>query len=432
MSPSAKREILLMVSGSIAAYKACHLVSRLVQAGHGVQVVASRSALRFVGAPTWEGLSGRAVVDDLFEAGRAMDHIHLVRRADLIIAAPATANLINRMAAGIGDDLMTTMFLAHDFKKPFLLAPAMNTSMYLHPATQGSLRKLREMGVGILETASGVLACGETGFGKLLDPDLMLAEIQRALAAPPAPAAGAGAAAPAASIATPGAPRGRVLITAGGTREPIDDVRVVTNLSTGRSGVKLADALSSLGHQVTLLKAKSAPAPATSDPRTIEFETFADLEKALRETLASGDFHRVVHMAAVSDYAVDHILLDGRETKDGKIPSGAKLTIEMKPTPKLIARLKDWAPAAKVAGFKLTSGANDEERARAAARVLEHADLVVGNDLSEIDDAKGVHPYVAYTRTGAEKIAGFAELTAVLARWIAEPAEAAGARKEEK
>ena len=165
------------MTGSIACYKACQAVSRLVQAGCEVQVVASPAALQFVGNATIEGLTGKPVVSDLYASGNAMDHIHLVRWADLILVAPASANFINKIARGVGDDLLTTMFLAHDFKKPYLVAPAMNTSMYLHPATQDSIQALKKMGVEILETASGVLACGEVGWGRLLEPDLIVQEV---------------------------------------------------------------------------------------------------------------------------------------------------------------------------------------------------------------------------------------------------------------
>ncbi|PWU21736.1 MAG: bifunctional phosphopantothenoylcysteine decarboxylase/phosphopantothenate--cysteine ligase CoaBC, partial [Bdellovibrio sp.] len=150
-----------MMTGSIAAFKACALLSKIVQSGATVQVAASAAALRFVGEATLEGLSGRPVAKDLWESGRAMEHIQLVRWADLIIVAPASAHFINRAANGVGDDLLTTMFLAHDFTKPFMIAPAMNTAMYLHPVTKGSITKLRELGIQVLETASGVLACGE-------------------------------------------------------------------------------------------------------------------------------------------------------------------------------------------------------------------------------------------------------------------------------
>lgn len=410
-----RSEVLLMVGGSIAAYKTCHLVSRLTQAGHGVQVVASPAALKFVGAATWEGLSGRPVVNDLFEPGRAMDHIHLVRRADVIVAAPASAHFINRIANGVGDDLMTTMFLAHDFKKPFMIAPAMNTSMYLHPATQASLKKLRDMGVEILEAASGVLACGETGYGKLLDPELLLKEVERALARS-SPQTGVSAE----TAARPSKTGAKILITAGGTREPIDDVRVISNTSTGRSGVQLAEALSALGMPVTLLRATSAPRPNDAEIPTKDFDSSDDLGNALRDLLPGGGFTHVIQMAAVSDYVVERVTVNGQSPARGKIPSGEHVTLELKPTPKLIANLKNYDPRLKVAGFKLTSGASNDDRRAAAAKVLAFADIVIGNDLSEIDDAKGVHPYSFYTQTTQEPLAGFAEMAARLARWISE------------
>lgn len=406
-----KPQILLLVTGSIAAYKACHVVSRLNQAGLNVQVAASPSALQFVGVPTWEGLSGNPVVSDLWEKGRAMDHIHLVRQADLILAAPASAHFINRIAYGIGDDLLATMWLAHDFKKPFLVAPAMNTMMYLHPATQESLKRLRSMGVGILETASGVLACGENGYGRLLEPDLIVQEVLTALknagktALPPTKPR---------NVAAPA----RVLITSGGTREKIDDVRFLTNTSTGVSGARLADLLSSLGHDVTLVRAKSAAKPESTDVTQTEFESFADLERILSTELSSRDYSHVVQMAAIADYTLERVLLNGDEKKDRKTPSGGRLILEMAPTPKLIARLKTWSrnKDLHVAGFKLTSGASDDERKAAAEKVLAHAELVVANDLSTMKE--GRHPYTIYRKEGAQPVSGFDEMSAALAFWI--------------
>jgi len=172
------------MTGSIACYKSCQVISRLVQKGISVQVVATPAALKFVGTATLEGLSGNPVVSDLYTSGNVMDHIHLIRKADLVLVAPATANFINKISSGIGDDLASTLFLAHDFKKPFLIAPAMNTSMYFHPITQASVLKLQSLGVQILDSASGVLACGETGFGKLLEPDLILEEVLKFITSP--------------------------------------------------------------------------------------------------------------------------------------------------------------------------------------------------------------------------------------------------------
>ena len=405
-------EVLVLVTGSIAAYKSCHVVSRLVQAGCNVQVAASPAALQFIGAATWEGLSGLPVVSDLWEPGRAMDHIHLVRKADVILVAPATAHFINRAAYGVGDDLLTTMFLAHDFKKPFLMAPAMNTAMYLHPATQGSLAKLREMGVQILETAAGVLACGENGFGRLLEPDLIVQETLQALKLPTVEKT---------AKMSPRKP-GKILITAGGTREPIDDVRFITNTSTGASGARLADQLCELGHEVTLLRAKSAVQPKVLDVQQAEYETFDDLEHQLKGLLSATEYSHIIHAAAISDYHVEKILFDGAPVLKKKTPSGGKVSIELTPNPKLISSLKTWSKnkALKVAGFKLTSHASREEQAAAASKVLAFADIVVGNDISEIADEKGVHPYRIWQKGDCLPLSGLAELTGWLANWIAD------------
>ncbi|MBX3032629.1 MAG: bifunctional phosphopantothenoylcysteine decarboxylase/phosphopantothenate--cysteine ligase CoaBC [Bdellovibrionaceae bacterium] len=409
----AKKRVLFLMTGSIACYKACQVVSRLVQAGHDVRVVASPAALEFVGAATLEGLSGRPVLSDLWERGRAMDHIHLIRDADLVLAAPATANFINRIAQGLGDDLLTTLFLAHDFKKPFLIAPAMNTTMYLHPATQSSLQKLKGMGVRILETASGVLACGETGFGKLLEPDLILREVLDAFGGE---AAGAGAARPSA------VPPLKVLITAGGTRERIDDVRVLTNTSTGRSGARLADLLSGLGMEVTLLRAESAVPATAAEVREKTFVGFDDLAETLRRSLQEERFTHVVQMAAVSDYRLERVLLNGREMKSAKTPSGGELTLEFKPAPKLLPELRSWSANKdiRVVGFKLTSGADKAGEKSAVERVLAASDVVVHNDQARIDDARGVHPYTIHTKDREVPLAGFNEMSGWLASWMME------------
>lgn len=174
--------VLFLLSGSIACYKACTAISRLTQAGVTVQTVATTAALRFVGAPTLEGLSGRPVFADLFEHGRALDHIDLARAADLAIVCPATANTINRLAAGLADDVIGTLFLAWELKqKPWWIAPAMNGQMWNHPSTGDSLTKLRGWGVRVLDPADGAHACGETGPGRLLEPEQITAEILTAL-----------------------------------------------------------------------------------------------------------------------------------------------------------------------------------------------------------------------------------------------------------
>lgn len=170
--------VLFLLSGSIACYKACTVISRLAQNGVTVQTVATPAALRFVGTATLEGLSGRPVFTDVLEPGRALDHIDLARAADLALVCPATANTINRLAAGLADDPVGTLFLAWELKqKPWLIAPAMNAMMWQHPATTASLEKLRSWGVRVLDPVDGPHACGEGGPGRLADPERIAADV---------------------------------------------------------------------------------------------------------------------------------------------------------------------------------------------------------------------------------------------------------------
>lgn len=174
----ANPNVLFLLTGSIACYKACTAISRLAQAGVTVQTAATPAALRFVGAATLEGLSGRPVFSDVFETGRALDHIELARAADLAIVCPATANTLNRLAAGLADDVVGTLFLAWELKqKPWLVAPAMNAMMWQHPATASSLEKLRSWGIRVLDPAEGPHACGEGGPGRLAEPEQIAADV---------------------------------------------------------------------------------------------------------------------------------------------------------------------------------------------------------------------------------------------------------------
>ncbi len=184
MSNDADRKVLFLLTGSIACFKACELVSRLAKRGVAVQTVASEGALRFVGAATLEGLTGRAPFTDLYEAGRTMDHIRLARWADLALVCPATANSLNRMAAGLADDAIGALFLAWEHaRKPWLVAPAMNATMWEHPATRASRERLAGFGVRLLPVGDGRLACGEQGEGRLLEVDELEKHVLGALEA---------------------------------------------------------------------------------------------------------------------------------------------------------------------------------------------------------------------------------------------------------
>ena len=366
-----KSKVLILMSGSIACYKICYLISLLKKNNFEVKVAASESALKFVGAASLEALSGNPVATGLWQSGSSMDHIYLERWADLILAAPATAHLINRMAGGIGDDLLSTLFVAHEFKKPFLIAPAMNTSMYLHPSTQASLETLKKWNVQILEAASGVLACGETGYGKLLDPELLYAEILKSLKAPHLEPN---------KVTKPLQKIPKVLITAGGTREAIDDVRFITNASTGRTGEALARHFSEIGFDVTLDLAESAQVLTTDSYKVEKFDSTNSLYLLLQQQLTQDQFDFVFHAAAVSDYTVDKAV--------GKINSEQDLTLKLKKNPKIVNEIKKWSPKSKLVSFKLTSQATASEVAQKTQKLQlnSQADYIVQNDYQQLQN----------------------------------------------
>lgn len=389
-----KSKILVLVTGSIAAYKACYLVSKLKQNGFEVKIAASKSALEFVGLASLEGLSGNRIAHDTFEDGGAMDHINLVRWADLIIAAPASANFINRIANGIGDDLISTLVLAHDFKKPFLICPAMNTQMYLHPATQKSIKNLREYGFEILETQSGVLACGEVGLGKLLDPDAIYDAIIDALGAP--------APTPTKPIETK---QKKVLIISGGTVEPIDNVRAITNTSSGKTGANLAQFFDAMGAQIVFLSAKNGARPEI-ECETYEFTDFQSLHSQAIDLIKQNQFDAIINIAAIADYSVYKITANGNDVSGNKISSDIdEMQIHLKKNPKLIDEFKKLSNA-KLVGFKLTSNATENEILAAVSKQIKSAksDFIIHNDLSETSPNKAQHSFHIYNNNG-KKIA---------------------------
>jgi phosphopantothenoylcysteine decarboxylase/phosphopantothenate--cysteine ligase len=395
--------LVVAVTGSVAAYKACAVVSDLVQRGHRVRVVATDSALRFVGAASFEGLTGEAVRSDLFAAGSALDHIELGRWADAVLVCPATAHTLNRLAAGLADDLLGALFLAHDRTKPFLLAPAMNPQMWSHPATAAAVQTLAGWGVVILPVGAGRTACGELGDGRLLDPAEIVARLEAALARPRR--------------------RLRVLVTSGGTAEPIDGVRVLSNLSTGATGALIADRFVRGGHEVVLLRARSAiAAPPACEHEA--FGTFAELDAALGRRLGGTSFDLVVHAAAVGDFAV----ADARASAvsglsgavGGKFDSDAPLLLRLRPQPKLVdrLRLRSLNPALQVIAFKLTAGADAAAAGAAIAALRQRArpDFIVHNDLGRGSEAGVAGPADIYDATGALAVrcANRGELAAAL------------------
>lgn len=364
-----RANILFVLTGSIAGFKACEAVSQLVQRGHRVRTVATAAALRFTGPATLEGLTGAPVLTDMFAPGVALEHINLTRWAEVVIVCPATANTLNRFAAGLADDLPGALFLAHDRAKPFLIAPAMNPAMWAHPATVAAVDKLQGWGVRFLRVGEGRTACGETGEGRLAEPAEIVAAVEAALARP--------------------ARRLRVLVTSGGTAEPIDGVRVLTNTSTGRTGAGLAAHLVRGGHDVVLLRARTA-VPAGPGGREELFSTHADLDAALTRWLGGEEFDAVIHAAAVGDFAVEAVVTaeGARPPGRAKLESGpGPLQLRLRPQPKLLdtLRARSRNPRLAVVAFKLTAGAGPAAIDAAVESLLTRsgADFVVHNDLGE-------------------------------------------------
>jgi phosphopantothenoylcysteine decarboxylase/phosphopantothenate--cysteine ligase len=405
-------KILFILSGSIACYKACAAISQLVQRGHEVRTVATEAALRFVGAATLEGLTRQKVGTDLFEPGAALDHITLARWADIVVLCPATAHTLNRIAAGLGDDLAGALLLAHDRTKPLLIAPAMNPAMWSHPATAASVARLREWGAEFIEVGAGRTACGEVGDGRMAEPDEIIAAVESATARP--------------------GRRLRVLITSGGTAEPIDGVRVLTNSSTGSTGALIAEHFSRAGHDVVVLRAQNARRPHARC-REETFQSFADLDAALQRLLGGEHFDAVIHAAAVSDFSVHGIEIDGvvRPPGSAKLRSDVAPTLRLRRNPKLLdlIRPRSRNPAVRVVAFKLTQGADPGE-VRAAVAALASGgsvDFVVHNDLSARENSGGAFPAAVWDRAGrvVEQCADRAAIGGALERALtANPVEA--------
>jgi len=376
--------ILLLMSGSIACAKASSLISEWTKQGHKVRVACTRSVAEFIGSATLQGLGAELVLDDVFAPGHAMAHISLGKWADVIIAAPATSNLINKFSSGIADDAVTTLWqAAYGQGKPMVIVPAMNTRMWRYPATQESVSRLRQWGIHVLPVGSGELACGEQGEGRMLEPAETMQMIEWLLAA---------------EHKVSGK---RILITAGGTRESIDTVRYIGNMSSGRTASRLADELTGAGHQVTWLGAQDAITPILpcAMPR---FYSFADLASQLQTLLAENEFDAVIHAAAVSDFSVSEVLTAAGSPLDsraGKLSSGSDLLLKLKPNPKLLDRIRTWSknPDVSVIGFKLTDTGDLQQRNAAVKKQFEDSgvDAVVHNDLTEINGQ--AHPFWLHT-----------------------------------
>lgn len=372
------------MSGSIACAKATSLISEWTKRGNKVRVACTRSVAEFVGPSTLQGLGAELVFDNVFTPGQAMEHISLGKWADIVIVAPATSNLINKLSAGIADDAVCTVWqAAYGQGKPMLIVPAMNTRMWRYPATRESVKRLKQWGIHVLPVGKGELACGEQGEGRMLEPAEILKTVDGLLASD-RQASGK-----------------RILVTAGGTRERIDSVRYIGNLSTGRTASRLADELAMAGHEITWFGAEDAIRPGLVK-KMVSYFSFADLEAGLRDLLGSGDYDIVIHAAAVSDFSVaslESVDGDKLENQQGKLSSDSDLLLRLKRNPKLLSQLKIWSgnPELKVIGFKLTDTDDLQQRISAVKKQFNDSgvDAVVHNDLSEISAM--THPFSLHT-----------------------------------
>jgi phosphopantothenoylcysteine decarboxylase/phosphopantothenate--cysteine ligase len=340
------RRVLLCVTGGVAAYKSAYLARRLVEAGAVVRVEMTESALEVVGPQTFAAITGEAPVTGLFDADLVSPHTELARWADLVVVAPATAATLGRIANGISEDLVSATILATT--SPVLLAPAMHTEMWEHPATVRNLATLQEYGYRVVGPDVGPLAGGDSGIGRVAEPEEILAAAEETLG---------------------GEGKGRkVLVTAGGTREPVDPVRYLGNRSSGKMGHAIADAAVLRGYDVTLVT--TADLPVHPAAKVIRVETAEEMLTAVEGV----DPEVAIMAAAVADFRP-------ADTADSKIPRAEGLSsIPLAATPDILASVVGRTTAPYTVGFAAET--NGLERAKAKARE-KGVDLMVYNDVTE-------------------------------------------------
>ncbi len=357
--------VVLGVAGGIAAYKACELLRQLTESGHDVRVVPTRAALEFVGAPTWAALSGHPVTASAWEDVHEVPHVAIGRAADLVVVAPATADLLARAAHGLADDLLTDVLLTA--RCPVVLAPAMHTEMWEHPATQANVVTLRERGVLVLEPATGRLTGADSGRGRLPEPDELARICRRVLAR---------------GARGPDLTGRRVLVSAGGTREHLDPVRFLGNRSSGRQGYALARAAVARGAEVVLVSA-AAELPDPAGAKVVRVTSAVELADAVLSEGAASDV--VVMAAAVADYRPTSRLATKRKKTD-------QLTVELVQNPDVLLELGRRRSAGQVlVGFAAETGDDSGDvlahgRAKLARK---GCDLLVVNEVGEAGHPTG-------------------------------------------
>jgi phosphopantothenoylcysteine decarboxylase/phosphopantothenate--cysteine ligase len=348
------KTLLLGVSGSIAAYKAAELASKLTQAGAAVDVVMTEAATKFITPLTFSSITRRPVASDMFATPTEfeVEHIALAERADVVVIAPATANVMAKLAAGIADDLLTCAVLAT--RAPIILAPAMNVNMWEKQITQDNLDRLRSRGFNIVDPGYGAMACGAVGVGRLAETEQILAAIRQV-------------------VGRKSDLRGkRVVVTAGGTQEPIDPVRHIGNRSSGKMGYALAEAARDRGAEVTLISAPTAlPNPAGVE--TVRVQTALQMREAVLGAVAKADV--LIMSAAVADYRPVSV----SKTKLKK-ESSSRITLELTRNPDILS---------EVAGnlIKVGFAAESENLIGSAVAKLKakNLDLIVANDITAPD-----------------------------------------------
>jgi phosphopantothenoylcysteine decarboxylase/phosphopantothenate--cysteine ligase len=356
-----KPQVVLGVSGGIAAYKACELLRRLTESGHDVQVVPTESALHFVGEATWSALSGQPVSTQVWDGVHEVPHVRIGQSADLVVVAPATADLLAKAAHGLADDLLTNTLLTA--RCPVLFAPAMHTEMWEHPATQENVATLRRRGALVIEPAVGRLTGADTGKGRLPDPAEIFDACRRVLARGPH------------SVVADLAGR-HVVISAGGTREPLDPVRYLGNRSSGKQGYALARTAVARGARVTLVAANTAlPDPAGAD--VVRVGTAAQLREAVLKAAADAD--AVVMAAAVADFRPARYVTGKIKKKDGEEPA----PLELMRNPDILAEVSAdrQRPGQIVVGF---AAETDDVLANGRAKLVRKGcDLLVVNEVGD-------------------------------------------------
>ena len=347
------KTVLLGVTGSIAAYKIASLASALVKLHADVNVIMTKNATNFINPITFETLTGNKCLVDTFDRNFQfnVEHVALAKRADIFLVAPASANVIGKIAGGIADDMLTTTIMA--CKAPKLISPAMNTNMFENPIVQDNLKKLQNFGYEVIQPASGYLACGDTGAGKMPEPETLLAYILRTIACEKDMVGK------------------KVLVTAGPTQEPVDPVRFITNHSTGKMGYAIAENCMRRGAEVTLVSGPVQIAPPLC-VRVIPVVTAADMAVAVKECYQEQDI--IIKTAAVADYRPAHPADEKVKKKDDKS------VMELERTEDILAYLGAHRKDGQfICGFSMeTENMLENSRAKLAKK---NVDMIVANNL---------------------------------------------------